>query len=148
DRSVDPRAVFAIAPAVPGTVDWRDPVTLRFRPAAPLTPNTTYTVTVADRFTAMDGSRLREPHVFTFRVRGPRVLEANEPCLESWLSASLRMTDDSALTSVTTFGFYSLPQATGPSHCLNTSALARLSGRLAPPAYRSPARASSAGPSY
>ncbi|MDQ3138157.1 MAG: Ig-like domain-containing protein, partial [Gemmatimonadota bacterium] len=74
DRSVDPRAVFAIAPAVPGTVDWRDPVTLRFRPAAPLTPNTTYTVTVADRFTAMDGSRLREPHVFTFRVRGPRVL--------------------------------------------------------------------------
>src|SRR3954465_2507944 len=42
DRGVDPRAVFAIAPAVAGTVDWRDPVTLRFRAAAPLTPNTKY----------------------------------------------------------------------------------------------------------
>ena len=34
DRTVDPRAVFRIAPVVAGTVDWRDPVTLRFRPAA------------------------------------------------------------------------------------------------------------------
>ena len=74
DRTVDPRAVFQLAPAAAGTVDWRDPVTLRFRPAAPLTPNTTYTVTVADRFAAMDGSRLREPYAFTFRVRGPRAL--------------------------------------------------------------------------
>jgi hypothetical protein len=43
DRTVDPGAVFAIAPTVAGAVDWRDPVTLRFRPAAPLTPNTSYT---------------------------------------------------------------------------------------------------------
>ena len=74
DRTVDPRAVFTIAPAVAGTVDWRDPVTIRFRPAAPLTPNASYTVTVANSFAAMDGSRLREPYAFTFRVRGPRVL--------------------------------------------------------------------------
>jgi hypothetical protein len=74
DRTVDPGAVFTIAPAVTGAVDWRDPVTLRFRPAAPLTPNTSYTVTVANSFAAMDGSRLREPYAFTFRVRGPRVL--------------------------------------------------------------------------
>ena len=59
---------------MPGTVDWRDPVTLRFRPSAPLTPNTSYTVTVADRFAAMDGSRLPRPYRFSFRVRGPRVL--------------------------------------------------------------------------
>ena len=39
DRTVDPRALLAIAPAVAGTTDWRDPVTLRFRPAAPLRPN-------------------------------------------------------------------------------------------------------------
>ena len=44
DRTVDPRAIFRIVPATPGTVDWRDPVTLRFRPAAPLTPNTSYQV--------------------------------------------------------------------------------------------------------
>ena len=74
DRTVDPGAMFAIAPAIAGAVDWRDPVTLRFRPAAPLTPNTSYTVTVANSFAAMDGSRLREPFAFTFRVRGPRVL--------------------------------------------------------------------------
>jgi hypothetical protein len=74
DRTVDPAAVFSISPAAAGTVDWRDPVTLRFRPAAPLTPNTTYTVAVAASFAAMDGSRLREPYGFTFRVRGPRAL--------------------------------------------------------------------------
>jgi alpha-2-macroglobulin len=74
DRTVDPRAILAIAPAVAGTTDWRDPVTLRFRPAAPLRPNTSYTVTVANAFAAMDGSRLPRPHAFTFRVRGPRVL--------------------------------------------------------------------------
>src|SRR5690242_14555654 len=56
DRTVDPRAVFTIAPAVPGALDWRDPVTIRFRPAAPLPPNSVYTVTVATTFTAMDGS--------------------------------------------------------------------------------------------
>ncbi len=54
--------------------DWRDPVTPRFRPAAPLSPNTGYTVTVSDRFQAMDGSRLAQPFSFSFRVRGPRVL--------------------------------------------------------------------------
>src|SRR6476619_165990 len=74
DRTVDPRAVFSIAPAVPGTLDWRDPVTIRFRPAAPLPPNATYTVTVATAFTAMDGSRLPAPYSYRFRVRGPRVL--------------------------------------------------------------------------
>jgi len=74
DRMVDARALFAISPAVPGLADWRDPVTLRFRPTAPLTPATSYSVTVADRFTAMDGSRLPRPYSFTFRVRGPRAL--------------------------------------------------------------------------
>ena len=47
-----------------GAFDWRDPVTLRFRPAAPLAPNASYTVTVANTFAAMDGSRLREPYSF------------------------------------------------------------------------------------
>ena len=74
DRTVDPRAVLRISPAAAGTLDWRDPVTLRFRPAVPLTANTSYTVTVADSFAAMDGARLPEPYAFTFRVRGPRVL--------------------------------------------------------------------------
>ena len=74
DRTVDPRSLITVAPAVPGVADWRDPVTLRFRPAGPLAPNTAYTVTVSDRFQAMDGARLAQPFTFSFRVRGPRVL--------------------------------------------------------------------------
>lgn len=74
DRSVDPKAIFRIVPAVAGTLDWRDPVTLRFRPGAPLPSNSSYTVTVGNSFEAMDGSRLEQPFTFTFRVSGPRVL--------------------------------------------------------------------------
>ena len=74
DRTVDPGPLFRIEPAVPGTVDWRDPVTLRFRPAGPLPADRRFTVTISDRFEAMDGSRLAEPFVQSFRVRGARVL--------------------------------------------------------------------------
>jgi uncharacterized protein YfaS (alpha-2-macroglobulin family) len=74
DRTVDPRQILVIDPAVPGQAEWRDPVTLRLRPSSPLTPNTVYRVTVTDRFEAMDGSRLAGPYSFAFRVRGPRVL--------------------------------------------------------------------------
>ena len=76
DGTVDPRTIFTIAPAVPGTVEWRDPITLRFTPSAPLAVNASYTVTVATGFQAMDGSRLAAPYQFTFRVGGPRILDA------------------------------------------------------------------------
>src|ERR1041385_3752740 len=74
DRTVDPNAIFTIAPAVKGRLEWRDPVTIRFTPAAPLASGVEYTVTVAGPFAAMDGSRLEAPYRFTFRVRGPRLL--------------------------------------------------------------------------
>ena len=74
DRSIDPSGLLKIVPAVPGRVEWRDPVTLRFRPAVPLTPGESYTVTVANSFAAMDGSRLEAPHEFRFRVLGPALL--------------------------------------------------------------------------
>src|SRR2546425_9405420 len=70
DASVDPKRIFAITPAVAGRVEWRDPITLRFTPAAPLSPATEYTVTVSNEFAAMDGSRLEKPYSFTFRVHG------------------------------------------------------------------------------
>ena len=70
DASVDPKRIFTIAPAVVGRVEWRDPITLRFTPAAPLDPATQYTVTVSNEFAAMDGSRLEQPYSFTFRVHG------------------------------------------------------------------------------
>ncbi len=76
DGTVDPRTIFSIAPAVAGNVEWRDPITLRFTPSAPLAPSATYTVTVDTAFQAMDGSRLSAPYRFTFRVGGPRVLSA------------------------------------------------------------------------
>ena len=74
DRTVDPKAIFTITPAVQGRLEWRDPVTIRLTPAAPLASNIEYTVTVANTFAAMDGSRLEAPYRFTFRVRGPRLL--------------------------------------------------------------------------
>ena len=74
DRTVDPKSILTIEPALEGTIEWRDPVTIRFTPAAPLTPGTRHTVTVATGFRAMDGSRLAEPHRFTFRVQGPVLL--------------------------------------------------------------------------
>lgn len=76
DRSVDPSAIFRIEPAVPGRVEWRDPITIRFRPDVLLESGVTYAVTVANDFAAMDGSRLRAPYRFTFVVRGARVLTA------------------------------------------------------------------------
>ncbi len=74
DRSVDPAPLFRIEPAVPGRAEWRDPVTLRYLPAAPLEPGKTYTVTIANSFEAMDGSRLKEPYSYSFSVLGPQVL--------------------------------------------------------------------------
>ena len=74
DRTVNPRALFRIEPAVTGEVDWRDPVTLRFRPAEPLPANGRFTITISDRFEAMDGSRLSAPYVHAFRVRGSRII--------------------------------------------------------------------------
>src|SRR5439155_11869000 len=73
DRTVDPKAIFTIAPGVEGRLEWRDPVTIRFTPAAPLASNIEYTVTVASTFAAMGGSRLEAPYRFTLRVRGPRL---------------------------------------------------------------------------
>ena len=74
DRSADPPAILTRSPVVRGAIDWRDPVTLRLRPAAPLAPGTTYAITVSGGFTAMDRSRLPEPYRFSFRVTGPRIL--------------------------------------------------------------------------
>jgi uncharacterized protein YfaS (alpha-2-macroglobulin family) len=78
DRTVDPATVLQVEPAIPGRLEWRDPITIRLIPSAPLPPDTRYTVTISTAFTAMDGERLPEPVRFTFRVRGP-VLLATRP---------------------------------------------------------------------
>ena len=74
DRAVDPRTVLRVEPAVAGRLEWRDPVTIRLVPTAPLRADTRYTVTVDTTFVAMDGSRLEAPARFTFRVTGPTLL--------------------------------------------------------------------------
>jgi uncharacterized protein YfaS (alpha-2-macroglobulin family) len=74
DRTVDPAPIFSISPRVEGKLEWRDPITLRFTPASLLVPGSTYTVTLAPAFEAMDGSRLERPFEYSFRVRGPEVL--------------------------------------------------------------------------
>jgi hypothetical protein len=74
DRTVDPAAILSIDPKISGRAEWRDPVTLRFLPAEPLKPGQSYTVTVANSFEAMDGSRLEKPYSYSFAVTGPRLL--------------------------------------------------------------------------
>lgn len=77
DRSVDPARIFSITPRIQGKLEWRDPITLRFTPASLLVPGTSYTVTVAPSFEAMDGSKLEGPVQYSFRVRGPAVLSSS-----------------------------------------------------------------------
>jgi uncharacterized protein YfaS (alpha-2-macroglobulin family) len=74
DELVDAASLFSIEPSVAGKAEWRDPVTLRFTPAAPLTPGATYRVRIAASFAAMDGSRLPHPYEFSFSVQRARVL--------------------------------------------------------------------------
>ena len=74
DRSIDPRTVLTLEPVMQGTFEWRDPVTLRFRPASPMPAGLRVRVTVKPGFPAMDGTTLAQPYHFEFRVRGPRVL--------------------------------------------------------------------------
>ena len=78
DRAVDPATIFHIEPAVRGRLEWRDPVTIRLTPAAPLSPGVRYTVTLSNTFRAMDGTALAEPYTFTLRARGA-VLLAGSP---------------------------------------------------------------------
>ena len=74
DGAVDPKTFFRITPAVAGRLEWRDPITVRFLPTAPLTPGATYSVTVLNNFEAMDGTRLRAPFTFSFRAAPARIL--------------------------------------------------------------------------
>src|SRR5438309_10651930 len=69
DRTVDPKAIFTITPAVPGRLEWRDPVTIRLTPAAPLASNIEYTVTVANTFAAMRSEERRVGKEWRTRVR-------------------------------------------------------------------------------
>jgi alpha-2-macroglobulin len=78
DDGVDAADVVRISPAIDARVEWRDPVTLRVIPRAPLPRGALYTVTVSTEFRAMDGSTLAAPHIFTFRVRGPTLI-AGDP---------------------------------------------------------------------
>ena len=75
DSTIRAARIFHIEPAVAGTAVWRDPVTIRFVPTAPLQPGTRYTVTIDARLKAADGSRMAALSSFTFRVFGPRLLE-------------------------------------------------------------------------
>ncbi|HEY0035733.1 MAG TPA: Ig-like domain-containing protein, partial [Longimicrobium sp.] len=74
EEMVSAESLFRIEPAVEGKAEWRDPVTLRFTPAAQLRPGATYTVTIDDGFAAMDGARLPRPHRFSFTVQTARIL--------------------------------------------------------------------------
>ncbi|MCU0636807.1 MAG: hypothetical protein MUE41_18205, partial [Gemmatimonadaceae bacterium] len=71
DYAADPPQIVSIAPAVDARIEWRDPITLRVVPRVGFALATRYTVTVANRFRAMDGSTLATPYRYAVRVRGP-----------------------------------------------------------------------------
>jgi len=103
DRSIDPARIFRIAPSVPGRLEWRDPVTLRFRPARPLSAGQSYTVTIANSFTAMDGRRLATPFSYSFSVTGPTLL-TGLPANENEPPASCSPTRPSICSTVRRWG--------------------------------------------
>ncbi len=74
DDAVTASSIVRIDPAISARFEWRDPVTLRVVPDAPLPRGQTFQVVVSPDFRAMDGSSLAEPYRFTFRVRGPTLL--------------------------------------------------------------------------
>jgi len=74
DYTIDPRTIVHVTPDIPGTLEWRDPITIQLTPAHPLTPGVSYTVVVDPSFHAMDGSRLAEAYRFTFRTLGPTLI--------------------------------------------------------------------------
>lgn len=74
DRTVEASRIVRIEPAIAGRAAWRDPITIRFIPDAPMQPGASFTVTVDTTFRALDGSRLAQPYQFSFRVPGPRLL--------------------------------------------------------------------------
>src|SRR4051812_40881946 len=65
DQTVDPASIVHVETAIPGKLEWRDPVTIRLTPAQVLPAGQRYTVTVANSFHAMDGSALKEPYTFS-----------------------------------------------------------------------------------
>src|SRR5256885_6542739 len=56
ERTVDPKAIFTITPAVQGRLEWRGPGTGRPPPPPPPPPDKEYTPTVAHTVAATGGS--------------------------------------------------------------------------------------------
>jgi Tol biopolymer transport system component len=64
---------LSFSPPVSGTVRWEG-TTLTFIPSAPLNPDTTYTVTLADGLRSQGGRPLLRPLIWQFRTGRPRIL--------------------------------------------------------------------------
>lgn len=64
---------FQISPAVSGTVNWQGE-TVTFRPAAPLTADTTYTVTLRAGIQGQQGRELLQAYQWQFHTGWPRIL--------------------------------------------------------------------------
>lgn len=70
-NTVATEAAFSVSPNVNGDHDWSDDATEQtFTPDGPLTPGTTYTVTVSTSAADAAGNVLPEPYTFTFHTGG------------------------------------------------------------------------------
>ncbi len=82
-----PRAGFT---TVDARIEWRDPVTLRIAPRAPLDAAATYRIVVDTPLVAVSGARLRQPFTTSIAV---------EPILVRRVMPSLPVTGNSALSA-------------------------------------------------
>lgn len=69
-----PEGTLTLAPAVPGTYQWRGSQTLIFIPSEPLLPATPYEATLHPTLRSLAGNTLDEPHTWTFETPRPRLL--------------------------------------------------------------------------
>ena len=98
--SIDPATIFAIEPAAPGKVDWRDPVTIRFVPDVPLTSLTTYTVTIYDAEGLTDTTGPYDITVTDNDYPTPLAVNTTSPSTDDPITFGLNITDNIDVVTV------------------------------------------------
>ncbi|MBI5490596.1 MAG: Ig-like domain-containing protein [Deltaproteobacteria bacterium] len=82
--TADTTALFRITPAMDGEYRWLGSQVLTFVPAAPLTPSSSFTVTVPAGVKALDGSELAAEYTFEFDTPRVRVARNDPYSGERW----------------------------------------------------------------
>ena len=80
-----------ITPATPGSVSWQGS-TLRFHPDQPLQPETTYTITLSEKITSLQGRPLQGEQQWSFSTRRPLLLYLTPDEQHIWQVTAMNLT--------------------------------------------------------